>query len=139
MTFDEGHQGDIAFDLDVVTEVESITRGPQGPEANLWLLRRLNARLVAGDSISVPQINTHGRIDVGLQSPWHIVETTIEADLARAQLPEARYILNALDDFVPCAEVLISGSISWCFDGLVVQDQRIHGDDLAVTMKDVDG
>ena len=102
-------------------------------------LRQLDTGLVPGDAVGVAQVDVHGGIDVGLQSPGHIVEAAVEADFAGAQLAHARDVLDALDNLVPRGVELVGGGISRGGYGVVPEDEGIEGDDLTVGMEDVDG
>lgn len=75
---------------------------------------------------------------MSLDSPGHIVEAAFEADLARAHLAYARHVLDAFGDLIPCRVVLIGGGIARGPDGVVLEDERVQGDDLTVTVEDVE-
>lgn len=76
---------------------------------------------------------------MGLHTPRHIMETSIERELSRSYLSQAGDVLDALCDLVPGAVVLVGGGMSRSGDGLVRQDERIDGDDFTVGVKKIDG
>lgn len=63
---DEAHDGEVAFDFDVVAEIETIAGGTEGTQTDLELLGWFDARLVAGDAVFILEVGIHGRIDVCL-------------------------------------------------------------------------
>lgn len=135
----KGDHGDVALELDVFAQVEAVGGGSQASQANLARLWRLDAGLVAADAILVAQVNVHGRIDVRLQAPGHVVEAAVELDLAGAHLAHSGDHLDALLDFVPGAVKLVGGGIARRWDGLVAQDKRVERQDFAVRVQNVDG
>lgn len=139
LRLDEADHGDVGLDLDVLAQVQAVGGGAEGLEANLAMLGRLDAGLVAADAVRVAQVNVHGRVDVRLQAPGHVVEAAVELDLAGAQLARAGQELDALLDLVPGAVELVGGGIARRGDWLVAEDERVEGDDFAVGVEDVDG
>lgn len=136
---DEADHGDVALDLDVLAEVQAVGGGTQLLQANLALLGRLDAGLVAGDAVLVAHVDAERDVDVGLQAPGHVVEAAVEGDLAGADVAHAGDELDALGYLVPGAVVLVGGGIARRGDGLVAEDEGIQGDDLAVGVEDVEG
>lgn len=76
---------------------------------------------------------------MGLQTPGHVVEATFEADLPGADLPHSRDILDALRYLVPGSVELVGGGISGSLHGLVLENERVKSDNLAMAVEDVDG
>lgn len=138
LSFNKRHHGDVALEFDVLTEVQAIFGGAELFEANLDLLWGL-AGLVALDAVLVAHVNVHGSINVRLQAPGHIVEASIELNLARAQLTSARDVLNALGDLIPAGIVFIGGGVARCRDGLVLEDEGVDVDNFAVRVEEIDG
>lgn len=136
---DKGNHGNVALELDVFAEVEAVGGGSQAFQANLASLWRLDSRLVATNAILVAQVNVHGRVDVSLQAPGHVVKAAIELDLAGTHLAHSRDNLDALLDFVPGAVEFVGGGIARRWDGLVAEDERVEREDFAVRMQNVDG
>src|SRR5690606_3840099 len=130
---------DIAPDLDILPQVEPIRRHPQRRRPNLHGFRRLHTRLVPPDPIRVPQIHVHGRVDVRLKSPRSAMETAVEIDLPRPHPAHAGDVLYPLGNLVPRRVELVCGGVAGRGDGLVVEDEGVEGDDLAVGVEDVDG
>lgn len=136
---DKADHGDVGLDLDVFAEIQAIAGGSEGLEANLAMLRRLDSGLVAANAVRVAQIDVHGRIDVSLEAPGHVMKAAIELDLARAEPAHAGEDLDALLDLVPGAVKLVGGGIARRRDGLVVENQRVESEDFAVGLEDVNG
>lgn len=132
LRLDEAHHGNVALDLGLLAQIETGRGDAQALHAEFALLRRLDARLVATNAVLVAQIDAHWGIDVGLQAPRHVVETTIEGNLAGAKLADTRNHLDSLRDFVPGAVVFVGAGIAWGGDGLVAEDERIQCNYLAV-------
>lgn len=139
LRLDEAGHGDVALELNVFAQIQSVGRGAQGLQSNLAPFGGLDARLVPGDLVPVPQIDVEGGVDVRLQPPGHVVEASVERDFAGAHVADARDQLDFLRDLVPCAVELIRGSVSGGGDRLVVEDEGIEGDDFAVRVEDIEG
>lgn len=88
LRLDEAHHGEVASYLNVLAQVQAVLGHLQ---TNLSLLRRLDARLVSTDAILVAQVDVGGSVYVSLQSPWQIMEATIEGDEAGPYLSYSRY------------------------------------------------
>ena len=131
----KGDHGDVALDLDVFAQVEALGGRV---DAELRDLARL-AGLVAGDAPRVAQVDVHGRVDVRLQAPGHVVEAAAEGDAAGAQPAHARHELDALFNLVPGRVVLFRFGVAGRLDRLVARHQRVQRDDLAVAVQNLNG
>ena len=74
-----------------------------------------------------------------LQSPWHVVEDALIADLAGSQFPHARDVLHSVGHLVPYSEEFISSRILWRLDWVVVNDERVEFDHFLVILQERDG
>lgn len=95
--------------------------------------------MVTTDLPLVAQVDAHGRIDVCLQTPRHVMEDAFEADFARPHLAHARDVLYPLRDLVPDREEFVGGGILRGFDRMVLDDQRVQLDNLTMTVEHIDG
>jgi hypothetical protein len=124
---DKRHHGDVALDLDVLTQIQPVRRRPN---AHLRRLPRL-VGLVPRNAPIVLQIHPHRSVGVGLQSPGQIVKAAVELYSTGTYPPRAGHELDALLDLVPGGVVLVGGGIARGLGGLILRHQRIEGDDLA--------
>ena len=74
-----------------------------------------------------------------LQTPRHVMETSVEINLARPQFAHARDVLNSFIDFVPRGEVLIGRRRLRGLYRLVPENEGIELDDFAMVVEHVDG
>lgn len=125
LSLHKANHGHVAFDLNVLSQVEAVARNSERGHADLGRLGRFNAGLVTGDAVLVSQVDVHRSIYVRLQAPGHVVEATVEVDLSRAHLADAWYVLDALRDLVPCAVELVRGGIAGRRNRLVVKNERV--------------
>ena len=95
--------------------------------------------MVPSDLPLVSQIDSHRSIDMCLQTPRHVMETSIEINLARPQLAHSRHVLNSFIDFIPCGEIFVGRRRLRSLYRLVPDNERIKLDDFAMTVKHVDG
>jgi hypothetical protein len=135
----EADDGEVALDLDILPQIQSVCWHTERPQANLWDLGRLDSRLVAGNAVLVPQVDVHGRVDVSLEAPWHVMEAAVEFDDRRAHLADTGNHLDALGDLIPGRVVLVRLGILGGGNGMVFNDQRVQGENLGVRVQDVDG
>jgi hypothetical protein len=134
LALDERDERDVASDLDIFSEVQSIgwSSNPQLPCLN-WL-----AGLIAAYAPFVPHINSCWSIDVCLKAPRHVVEAAVEANLSGSKSAHARHILDLFRDLVPCRVELVCFRISGGLDRLVVEDERVDSNQFAMAVEDVD-
>lgn len=136
---DKTHHCDVALELDILPQVKPFLWRAQTLKSQLWRFRCFHTRLISLDTISVSHVDIHGRVDVSLKTPWHIVEASVKGDFARADLAHAGDILDALSDFIPGAVVFVGGCIARGGDGFMAEDERVESDDFAVGVEDIEG
>jgi len=135
LRLDKRHHGDVALNLNVFAQVEALGGGADSKLFRFWRL----AGLVAADTPIVAHVDIHGSVDVGLDAPRHVVEAALEADLTGTHLAHSRHVLDSLGDLVPGGVELVGGGIARCFDGVMLEHERIQGDDLGMVVQHVNG
>lgn len=88
--------------LRISSEVQSFDRRSKRRKSQLSGLFLFNAVLLSSNAISHSEIYPHGRVDVSLQSPGHVVEASWKSDYGAAHLSNSWYELDALGDLLPC-------------------------------------
>lgn len=70
-----------------------------------------------------------------LQSPWHVVEDALVADLARSQFPHAWDVLHPVSHLVPYSEEFVRSCILWRLYWVVVNDKWVQFDHFLVVLQ----
>lgn len=130
---DEGDHGDVAFDLNILAQVEALWWRAESEFLGDWGF----AGLVAANLPFVAQVDAGGGVGVCLQAPGHVVEASVEFDCAAAQFPDSLDVLDLLCDFVPRRIELVGGRVSRGLDCLVARDQRVQLDNLAMALQHI--
>ena len=132
---DERDHGEVAHNLDVLLQIQAV-----GGRLVAQLARRPRLpRLVALDLVLDAHVDAGGGVGVRLQAPRHVVEDALEADLATAHLAHPRHELDPLADLVPNGKKLVGRGVLGRWDGVVLDDERVQLNDLAVRVQHVDG